>query len=184
MGTSSAASGSPCGPSGPTASGVAPSRPIASGIGRSCLMAFGIGSVFLMLAACGAPKGTPTAGAPAQRTAPTAATGQPVPAAATVAGAARASAGTTVEVRMPEAEPGLYRCELDRKVTVRRIAPDRRSLVLNWQGQDHPMQAVAARTGALRYESPQHGLTWLVIDGKSMLLDSKRGRQLANECKL
>lgn len=93
-------------------------------------------------------------------------------------------ADAPVAARMPEAEPGLYRCELDRKVTIRRLAPDRRSLVLNWQGQDHPMQAVTARTGALRYESPQHGLTWLVIDGKSMLLDSRRGRQLANECKL
>ena len=69
-------------------------------------------------------------------------------------------------------------------MTVRRVSDDHRALVLNWQGQDHPMQAVAARTGALRYESPAAGLTWIVIDGKSMLLDSRHGRQLANECRL
>lgn len=82
------------------------------------------------------------------------------------------------------AEPGLYRCELDRRVTVRRIAPDGRQLVLAWLGADHTLQRTPARTGAARYESSQDGLTWLVIDGKSMLLDSKRGRQLANECRL
>jgi hypothetical protein len=115
-------------------------------------------------------------GAAAQPTAPSSAQ----PASRSPSGAPTAPA----EAPSFAAEPGLYRCELDRKVTVRRIAPDRQSLVLNWQGQDHPMRAVNARTGALRYESPQSGLTWLVIAGKSMLLDSRGGRQLANECKL
>jgi hypothetical protein len=45
------------------------------------------------------------------------------------------------------------------------------------------MHAVGARSGALRYEDPQSGLVWLVIATKSMLLDTKHGRQLANECK-
>jgi hypothetical protein len=46
------------------------------------------------------------------------------------------------------------------------------------------MQAVGARSGALRYEDPKSGLVWLVIPSKSMLLDTKKGRQLANECKV
>lgn len=82
------------------------------------------------------------------------------------------------------AEPGLYRCELSRRVLVRRVEPDGGALVLNWQGRDYALKAVPARTGALRYESPRGELTWLVISGKSMLLDSKRGAQLANECRL
>ncbi len=45
------------------------------------------------------------------------------------------------------------------------------------------MHAVGARSGALRYEDSQSGLVWLVIATKSMLLDTKHGRQLANECK-
>ena len=146
---------------------------------RAGLPAAVIAAAGRMLAACAGQTPRPTATAMPSSHAGTA------PAAREAASpAVSATAGASTVPRMPEAEPGLYRCELDRKVTVRRLAPDKRSLVLNWQGQDHPMQAVAARTGALRYESPQHGLTWLVIDGKSMLLDSKRGRQLANECKL
>lgn len=81
-------------------------------------------------------------------------------------------------------EPGLYRCELNRRVVLRRIAPDGQSLVINWLGKDATLQAVQARTGALRFESPPAGLVWLVIVGKSMLLDSRQGRTLANECRL
>jgi hypothetical protein len=81
-------------------------------------------------------------------------------------------------------EPGLYRCELNRRVTVRRVGSDGQSVVVNWNGKDHTLNAVQARTGALRYEDTQAGLMWLVIVGKSMLLDMRAGKQLANECKL
>ena len=81
-------------------------------------------------------------------------------------------------------EPGLYRCELNRRVVLRRIAPDGQSLVINWLGKDATLQAVQARTGALRFENTPAGLVWLVIVGKSMLLDSRQGRTLANECRL
>ena len=81
-------------------------------------------------------------------------------------------------------EPGLYRCELNRRVVVRRIAPDGQSMVINWLGKDASLQAVRARSGALRFENAQAGLVWIVIVGKSMLLDSRAGRTLANECKL
>ena len=81
-------------------------------------------------------------------------------------------------------EPGLYRCELTRRVVVRRIAPDGQSMVINWLGKDASLLAVRARSGALRFENVQAGLVWIVIVGKSMLLDSRAGRTLANECKL
>ena len=81
-------------------------------------------------------------------------------------------------------EAGLYECELKRKVIVRRIAADGSSLVLNWEGKDHTLVAVPSRAGAIRYENVSNGLTWITIIGKSMLLDTKVGRQLANECKI
>jgi hypothetical protein len=81
-------------------------------------------------------------------------------------------------------EAGLYRCELDRRVIVRRVAADGRSLVLNWRGRDSVLHAVQARTGALRFENAENGHVWLVIVGKSMLLDARAGRTLANECRL
>lgn len=80
--------------------------------------------------------------------------------------------------------PGVYRCELNRSVHVREVSPDLRSAVLHWDKRDYTLRAVNARTGALRYEDPASGLVWLVIVGKSMLLDTKHGKQLANECKV
>ena len=38
------------------------------------------------------------------------------------------------------------------------------------------------RIGALRYEDDASGLVWIVIVGKSMLLDTRQGKQLANDC--
>lgn len=78
---------------------------------------------------------------------------------------------------------GLYRCELSRSVTIRKVAADGKSLVLNWAGRDHDFSAVEARTGALRFENMSEGMVWLVIIGKAMLLDTRKGKQLANECK-
>ena len=81
-------------------------------------------------------------------------------------------------------EPGLYRCELNRRVLVRRIAADGQSVVVNWSNRDHTLQAVVSRAGALRYDDEQTGLAWITIPGKSILLDTKKGQQLANECRL
>ena len=81
-------------------------------------------------------------------------------------------------------ETGIYRCELNRQVQIRTIAPDRQTMVISWLGKDHALTAVDALSGALRYENVAAGLTWLVIVGKAMLLDSAKGQQLANECRL
>ncbi|MFT3804155.1 MAG: hypothetical protein QM766_23440 [Burkholderiaceae bacterium] len=80
-------------------------------------------------------------------------------------------------------EVGVYRCELNRSLGIKQIAPDGQSLVMHWAGRDYPLTAVRARSGALRYEDAASGLTWITIVGKSLLLDLKNGQQLANECK-
>lgn len=81
-------------------------------------------------------------------------------------------------------DPGAYKCELGRSVQVREIANDRTTVTLQWERKDYKLSAVVARTGALRYEDPESGLVWIVIPAKAMLLDSGKGRQLANECRL
>lgn len=78
---------------------------------------------------------------------------------------------------------GVYRCELNRSVHVRHVSADARSAKIRWGKRDYTLHAVSARTGALRYEDPKSGLMWLTIVGKSMLLDTKHGKQLANECR-
>jgi hypothetical protein len=78
---------------------------------------------------------------------------------------------------------GAYRCELGRSVHVRQVSPDQRTAVLQWQRHDYTLHAVRAQSGALRYEDAESGLVWIVIHGKSMLLDSKAGQRLADACR-
>jgi hypothetical protein len=56
--------------------------------------------------------------------------------------------------------------------------------VLNWNQRDYTLKAVGARSGAVRYEDPSSGLVWLLISSKSMLLDSRQGQRLADECRI
>jgi hypothetical protein len=79
---------------------------------------------------------------------------------------------------------GVYRCELNRSVYVREVSPDMQQAVVNWNKRDYTLRAVNARSGALRYEDAASGLVWLMILDKSMLLDTRQGKQLANECKV
>lgn len=78
--------------------------------------------------------------------------------------------------------PGQYHCDLARTVELLEVDRESLSAVVRWQGRDYPMQAVRSPTGALRLEDPHAGLVWLTILGKSILLDARDGRQLANDC--
>lgn len=79
---------------------------------------------------------------------------------------------------------GLYKCELNRQVDVTEVSADSSTATIQWGKRGYILRAVPARTGALRYEDVDSGLTWLVVVGKSMLLDTRHGKQLANECKV
>lgn len=81
------------------------------------------------------------------------------------------------------ARAGSFLCELGRIVDVKQVAADANSLTLNWSKRDHVLTGGHTASGALRYENAQAGLAWIIIPGKAMLLDTRRGQQLANECK-
>lgn len=81
-------------------------------------------------------------------------------------------------------QAGLYRCHQSAQIIVKNIAPDFGSIVVQFKGKDHLLFAVDTATGAVRYQDQRSGMTWIKIPSKSMLLDSKLGRQLANDCKL
>lgn len=102
--------------------------------------------------------------------------------------AAQASAGAA-ETDAPTFNPhnfafpkGVYNCDLNRKVDVREVSADMRTAVVRWATKEYRLRAVEARSGALRYEDEASGLVWIVIVGKSMLLDTRQGKQLANDC--
>jgi len=84
------------------------------------------------------------------------------------------------DVRMA---PGVYRCELNRQVHVRHISYDQRSAILTWNRRDYQLQAVATQSGAMRFEDKLSGLAWISIVDKSLLLDTRTGKQLANDCR-
>ena len=79
---------------------------------------------------------------------------------------------------------GAYRCDLGRRVDVRTVSSDMQTAVLKWNRRDYTLRAVDARSGALRYEDKGSGLVWLVIHNKSMLLDTRQGQRLADECRV
>lgn len=77
-----------------------------------------------------------------------------------------------------------YNCEMGKKVTVFRKAEENNSITLQWNNKRHVLTREATTTGAHRFEDKKAGLVWINIPAKSILLDSKQGRQLANECKV
>ena len=76
-----------------------------------------------------------------------------------------------------------FDCELGNKLTLYSNAADEEHMALRWQQRVHRMTRVSTSTGANRFENSRYGLVWIGIPAKGMLLDSKRGQQLANECK-
>jgi membrane-bound inhibitor of C-type lysozyme len=108
-------------------------------------------------------------------------------AAGAAAGAAGAAAGA--EVHDDDKEPDVatsaatdYNCELGNKLTIYRNADDNKHIALRWKKQLLRLNRVETTTGANRFENRRNGLVWIDIPTKGMLLDSKKGQQLANEC--
>ncbi|HEX7634140.1 MAG TPA: hypothetical protein VF427_02520 [Noviherbaspirillum sp.] len=80
-------------------------------------------------------------------------------------------------------QPTDYHCELGNKLTIYQNADDDQKIALRWNKHLHAMTRVSTTTGANRFEDAKKGLVWIGIPAKGMLLDSKKGQQLANECK-
>jgi hypothetical protein len=106
-------------------------------------------------------------------------------AAAATAGEA-AGQGTDEDDREPETA-GItgadYDCALGDKVTIFAKGDDTDHIALRWKTTLHRMTRVQTTTGAHRFENRRQGLVWIGIPAKGILLDSKKGQQLANECK-
>ncbi len=73
-------------------------------------------------------------------------------------------------------------CELG--ASVRMTADDRTPGYFNLQGKGYKyrMRPVTTSTGAIRLEDEKAGAVWLQLANKSMLMDQKNGRRLADEC--
>jgi hypothetical protein len=74
-------------------------------------------------------------------------------------------------------------CELGNKLTIYGRTANDEQIALHWNKRLHRMTRVTTTTGAHRFENTKSGLVWIDIPAKGMLLDSKKGKQLANECR-
>ncbi|MFT3850011.1 MAG: hypothetical protein QM739_15465 [Propionivibrio sp.] len=78
---------------------------------------------------------------------------------------------------------GTYRCELGKKIEVRRDARKPDQIGIDWQGKRHLLQRYDSTSGLPRYEDRENGLVWIDLPWKSVLMDARSGSPLANECK-
>ncbi len=76
-----------------------------------------------------------------------------------------------------------YQCELGNSLTVFTHPDDDQHVAMRWKKRIYKLVRVVTSTGAQRFENLKSGLVWIGIPAKSMLLDSHKGQQLANECK-
>lgn len=76
-----------------------------------------------------------------------------------------------------------FNCELGNKISTYYNDGDDRHIAIRWKNKVHRLRKIGTSTGAHRFENRKAGLVWIQIPSKAMLLDSKKGQQLANECK-
>lgn len=76
-----------------------------------------------------------------------------------------------------------FNCELGNKITIYSNPSDDKHVAIRWKQELHRLRRIMTTTGANRFENRKYGLVWIDIPAKAMLLDSKKGHQLANECR-
>lgn len=107
-----------------------------------------------------------------------------VPAAA--AGAALVADENEEDLGVPNIEGSTvteYDCELGNKITTYTNVTDDKYMAIRWKNSLQRLRRVGTSTGANRFENRKYGLVWINIPTKAMLLDSRKGQQLANECR-
>jgi hypothetical protein len=77
---------------------------------------------------------------------------------------------------------GQSRCEFDQSVNVAPV-PDRKGhFHVEFKGKTFDMVPEATTTGAVRLEDKKNGMMWLQIANKSMLMNSKIGQRMVDNC--
>ena len=75
-----------------------------------------------------------------------------------------------------------YTCELGNSLTMYTHGGSIEHIAMRWKKHLYVMHRVDTTTGAYRFENTKAGFIWIGIPAKGLLLDSRKGQQLANEC--
>ena len=103
-----------------------------------------------------------------------------VPLAAAVQTPVPQAQATTPEVG--EVHTGRMVCELGNSVTVSPDPQQPERFLVQMKKNTYVMTPVETTTGAVRLEDAQAGAMWLQLPHKSMLMNSKLGQRMADEC--
>lgn len=82
----------------------------------------------------------------------------------------------------PRVATGVLPCELSQKVSVQAHPEHVGHFSVQAGKQRFVMVPVATSTGAVRLEDAARGAVWLQLVNKSMLMDQRQGRRLADAC--
>jgi len=106
----------------------------------------------------------------------------PAAVAATAATAAVVSNVNTPAPAVGDVHTGRMVCELGNSVTVTPDPQQPTRFVVQMKKNTYLMTPVETTTGAVRLEDAQAGAMWLQLPNKSMLMNSKLGQRMADEC--
>ena len=77
---------------------------------------------------------------------------------------------------------GQSRCEFDQAVNVAPVPNQKGHFHVEFKGKTFDMVPEATTTGAVRLEDKRAGMMWLQIANKSMLMNSKIGQRMVDNC--
>jgi hypothetical protein len=77
---------------------------------------------------------------------------------------------------------GQSRCEFDQSVNVAAVPGQKGWFNVEFKGKSYLMAPEATTTGAVRLEDKKNGMMWLQIANKSMLMNSKIGQRMVDNC--
>lgn len=77
---------------------------------------------------------------------------------------------------------GQSRCEFDQAVNVAPVPDKKGHFHVEFKGKTFNMVPEATTTGAVRLEDKKAGMMWLQIANKSMLMNSKIGQRMVDNC--
>ena len=77
---------------------------------------------------------------------------------------------------------GQSRCEFDQSVNVAAVPGQKGWFNVEFKGKSYLMAPETTTTGAVRLEDKKNGMMWLQIANKSMLMNSKIGQRMVDNC--
>jgi hypothetical protein len=77
---------------------------------------------------------------------------------------------------------GQSRCEFNQSVNVAAVPNQKGWFNVEYKGQSYLMVPEHTTTGAVRLEDKKSGMMWLQIANKSMLMNSKIGQRMVDNC--